>query len=318
MQPAAEGTASRDDALAVARSRAIAHRAAFERLGARFDDDASETVVEWQNSWGTPLDPFVPISSSLLRAAVAYLSELEQSLDASVAELSSSDRDRRDGPDGWSMRMVIDHIAQGYILFMERLEPWPLVPEEAQAAALEELLERVALHDRGAATAFFGWNDENRRVRWTPRKILRVVGARQREWLDHAAGGPRPRVSGGHDEVAGDEGAIDEDQVATIRRQEAELRRIAREHPAVREMAWWYRYYRDRLAAWPADELDRWRATSAAFSDMLLAMDELDLARIRMSPSGACTSVRQQLSVALAHIAEHAAQIAQIRGTVPA
>ncbi len=315
VQPAAEGSTSRDEAIANARGRALQHRAALERLGASFDDDPEETVVEWQNAWGTPLAPLVPVNAALVRAAVAHLAELEGDLEAVLVALSDADWDRRDGPDGWSVRMVVDHVAQGYILFMERLEPWPLAPDEAQAAALEELLARVAAQDQpAAATEFFGWNQENGRIRWTPRKVLRVVGGLQRAWLDHVAGGPRPRAASGHEDTRGDELAIDDAQVAILRDRDAELRRVAREHPTVREMAWSYRYYRDRLASWPADELERWRMTRSAFRDSLLAMDESDLALIRMAPSGACTSVRQYLGVALAHIEEHAAQLAQIRG----
>lgn len=318
VQPAAEGSPSRDEAIAKAHLRALQHRAAFERLGARFDVDPEETVIEWEDAWGTPLAPLVPLSAPLVRAAVAHLVELERDLDAALGALSDTDWDRRDGPDGWSVRMVVDHIAQGYILFTERLEPWPLAADEAQLAAVDDLLARVAAQGQSpTATALFGWNLENGRVRWTPRKVLRVVGGLQRAWLDHIAGGPRPRIASGHEDVKGDELAADAAQVAVVRHQDTELRRIGREHPAVREVAWWYRYYRDRLASWPTDELDRWRTTRSAFHDLLLSMDETDLALVRMAPSGACTSVRQQLGVALAHIQEHSAQIAQISRAAP-
>jgi hypothetical protein len=147
-----------------------------------------------------------------------------------------------------------------------------------------------------------------------------VVAGLQQAWLEHVAGGPRPPIALGHEDVSGDDAPIDDAQVATVKAQDAELRRIAREDPRVRQIAFWYRYYRDRLVPWPVDELERWRATRAVFRERLLAMDERDLARIQLPPDLAGTSVRTQLGVALAHIQEHAAQIAQIRdsATVPA
>lgn len=321
MAPGAEGKTTREEALVKTRARAAEQRAELERLGATFDIDPEEALVEWDIKWGIPFGLLWPVPPKLLRAAVARLNELDASLDASLVALEPSEWDLRDGPEGWSVRMVVDHLAQGYILFMQRLERWPLDPDEAQAGAVDELIARVtARAGQPGATELFGWNLENRRVRWTSRKVLRVVAGLQQAWLEHSAGGPRPAIAIGHEDVAGDDEPVDDAQVATVRAQDAELRTIARENPRVRQIAFWYRYYRDRLVPWPVDELERWRATRAVFRERLLAMDERDLARIQLPPDGACTSVRQQLGVALAHIQEHAAQIAQIRSvvTVPA
>lgn len=76
MHAAAEGSPSREQALAKVRALAAEHRDAFERLGAKVDVDPEEVVIDWQNAWGLPFSMFVPLAPSLLRAAVARLGEL--------------------------------------------------------------------------------------------------------------------------------------------------------------------------------------------------------------------------------------------------
>ena len=317
MHPAAEGAASREETIAKVRALAAEHRAAFERLGATLDSDPNEVVVDWQNEWGPPFALFVPLPPSLLRAAVARLDELERSLDASLAPLTREEWDLRDGRDGWSVRMVVDHLAAGCALFKRRLEPWPLDPNEAQAAALEELLARVAAFDReDRDTQQFGLNVENRRVRWTARKVVRVVRDLQDAWLAFGASGIEPQSLRAHEDTDDDTGHVDRGQVQILRDQDAELRRSAREQPRLREIAASYRYYRDRLLRWPDDELERWRAARNVFREWLLALEEPDLARLRVAPSGTCTSIRQQLGASLGHLHEHTVQIARIRGAV--
>jgi hypothetical protein len=314
VQPAGQSSTSREDALAKARALAAEHRSAFGRLGAMFDVDSEEVVIDWQDAWGTPLAPLIPLRPSLLRAAVARLDELEQELDASLSALSEAEWARRDGPDGWSIRLVVDHLASGCGLFLLRVEPWPLDADEAQRSALDELLARVARADR-APRAFeqFGWNAENGRVRWTARKIVRVVHELQAAWVQYGAGGLAPPAMGRHADAEGDDAGIEQSALAALQRGDAELQRIAREHPRVREIAFWYRYYRDRLLPWPSDELERWRVMRSAFRERLLSFDEHELASVRVAPDGACMSVRQQLGLALAHVPLHAAQIEQIR-----
>lgn len=309
-----EGLASREDALAKVRALASEHRAAFERLGATLEIDPEEVVIEWQDAWGTPLAPFLPLRPSLLRAAVARLAESEQELDASLSALAAEEWDRRDGFDGWSIRMVVDHLASGCGLFLLRVEPWPLDADEAQEGALDQLIARVTLsaHEPRAFEQF-GWNVENGRVRWTARKIVRVVRELQEAWLKHGAGGPAPPEMGRHADRDGDDGGVEDRELGALRRGDAELRRVAHTHPRLREITFWYRYYRDRLIPWPNDELERWRAMRTAFRDRLLSFDERELASLRLAPHGGCTSVRQQLGLALVHVPAHAAQIAQIR-----
>jgi hypothetical protein len=137
IQPAAEGAASRDEALANIRTLVAGRRADLERLGAALDDVAEE-VIEWGGDWGNPLAPFAPLSPSLLHAGLAILDERERRLDAEIGALSQRDLDRRDGPDGWSLRMVVDHLAAGSLLFLLRVEIWPLDADEAQRGALEQ------------------------------------------------------------------------------------------------------------------------------------------------------------------------------------
>ena len=314
IHPAVEGLASREDALVNVRARAAEQRAALERLGATIVDD-DDGVIEWQNEWGSPLPLFMPLSPRVLRAGLDLLAERERLIERRILGLPRQDWDRRDGAEGWSLRMVVDHVAAGYPLNLLRLEIWPLDPDEAERAALEEVITRANGFEAGTAIEHFGWNVENRRVRWTARKVIRVVGDMQNAWLAHVAGSSAPEPLRNHDDAADDDKAIDPAQIDLLRRRDSELRHAARDHPQVREIAFWYRYYRDRFNTWPSDEFERWRATRASFRERLLSYDEHELAAVRVSPAGGTNSVRQQLGNALAHLVEHRAQIDKILQT---
>ena len=81
----------------------------------------------------------------------------------------------------------------------------------------------------------------------------------------------------------------------------------------VRLLAFWYRYYRHRLVRWPDDVVERWRATREAFRTRLLALDEVELALLRVAPNGTCTSVRQVAGVGITHVRDHREQIERAR-----
>ncbi|HJW50091.1 MAG TPA: hypothetical protein VJ726_11805 [Candidatus Limnocylindria bacterium] len=296
------------------RARVSAQRAHLERLGAAFDEGPEE-LIEWGSEWGIPLAPFVPLSPSLLRAGLALLDERERELDTSLSALAPSEWERRDGPDGWSLRMVVDHLAAGSLLFLLRVEIWPLDPDEAQRGALQEVVARAARFGRESTTfAHFGWNGENGRVRWTARKVARAVRRMQDAYLAYIAGGPEPMELDftRHEDADGDDGPAADQELSELHERDEELRRAAHQYPHVRVIAFWYRYYRDRLTLWPSEELERWRAMRAAFRGRLLSYDESELAAIRVAPHGGATSVRQQLALALSHVPEHSAQIAKI------
>jgi hypothetical protein len=315
IQPAAEGLASREEALAKVRARVSAQRADLERLGAAFDEGPEE-VIEWGSDWGVPLAPLMPLSTSLLRAGLALLDERERQLDVSLSALAPSEWERRDGPDGWTLRMVVDHLAAGSLLFLLRVEIWPLDADEAQRGALEEVVARVARFGPESTTfEHFGWNGENGRVRWTARKVVRAVRKMQDAYLAYVAGAHEPLELDftRHEDAEGDDARASDHELSELRERDEQLRRAARQHPQVRVIAFWYRYYRDRLTLWPSEELARWRAMRAAFRGRLLSYDESELAAVRVAPQGGTTSVRQQLALALSHVPDHSAQIAKIR-----
>ena len=316
IHPAGEGLESRDAALADVRARAAEQGADLERLGATIIGDADE-VIEWQNAWGSPLAVFMPVAPTVLRAGLDLLQEREDLIEQRLHKLSPGDWDRRDGPTGWSVRMVVDHIAAGDVLNLLRLEIWPLDPDQGQRTALEQVIARAQEFDARKRVEHFGWNIENRRVSWTARKVLRVVGEMQEAWLAHAAGGAVPEAIRPHDDAADDVGPLDPGAMVELRQRDDSLRHAARDHPRVREIAFWYRYYRDRFNVWPSDGLQRWRATRSAFRDRLLAYDEHEAAAVRVSPGGGTNSVRQQLGNALAHLVEHRAQIEKILQSAP-
>lgn len=298
------------------RARVASQLADLERLGAAFDEGPEE-LIEWGSDWGIPLAPFVPLTPSLLRAGLALLDERERQLDASLSTLVPSEWERRDGPDGWSLRMVVDHLAAGSLLFLLRVEIWPLDHDEAQRGALEELGARAARFGPESTTfEHFGWNAENGRVRWTARKVVRAVRKMQDAYLAYTAGGPEPLELDftRHEDADGDDAPATDRELSELHERDEELRRAAHQHPQVRVIAFWYRYYRDRLTPWPSDELERWRAMRGAFRGRLLSYSESELAAVRVAPHGGATSVRQQLALALSHMPDHSAQIAKIRG----
>src|SRR5438045_1963490 len=139
--------------------RAIAseERAAFERLGAPLDS-SNDVTCEWDRPiWQFP-EFLTPVRPAVRDAALARMAELEQQIDDVLARLSDDEWGRRYG-DGWTVRSVVDHLANGCGLFIRRLEPWPLDPEEAQRSAAADLRRGLDEHtDRPFVVDHFGSN----------------------------------------------------------------------------------------------------------------------------------------------------------------
>lgn len=313
--PEVPGTASEDVATqreAVDRCRALAdeEQAAFARLGTSLEVAPGVEIVEWSAPWWLIPEWLVPVQPGLVRTAVRRMDEIATEVEAFLDGLDADGWDRRDG-DEWSVRMILDHVASGFGIGVRQLEPWPLDPARGQEAALEELRERLReLGPRRLVFEQFGLNRENARVRWTPRKVLRVVRSLQEAWLAHLGGdGPEPSVPLGHHDEPGDDDAIAETDLAALVENDERLRLAATRDPRVRRLAIWYRYYRDRLVAWPADTRERWRAVRAAYCRRLLSLSETELALVRLAPTGACNTARQNLGLGISHVREHLAQM---------
>jgi DinB superfamily len=303
--------ATRDDAVAQCRDLASIEIRALERLGVDLDLEAEEAIVDWPHRPSLIPESLLPISRQMRQVVVQRIDELSDELERRFAELAPAAWDR--ASDGWTSRMVLDHVANGNAGFLTDLEPWPLDPADAQAHALEQLI--VGLETIGATPHVverFGFNWEDGRIRWTPRKVARIVGRLQSEWLAHVeSGGPAPIRGTGHEDADDDALPIDTDQFAALRRSDRELQAAAKRDPRIRMLGFWYRYYRHCLDAWPDEVTERWRATRAAFRERLLALDELELALIRIAPNGTATTVRQVVGVAIVHLHVHTAQIAE-------
>ena len=306
---------TREGAIAACRAIAGEERAAFERLGGPLDSSSDEVIGEWDRPiWQFP-EFLTPVRPAVRDAALARMAELEEQIDGVLARLSDEEWGRRYG-DGWTVRAVVDHLANGCGLFIRRLEPWPLDPEEAQRSAAADLRRGLDEHtDRPFVVDHFGSNLEGVRIRWTPRKVFRVVRRLQDAWLAHAArGDAQPTLRqgvpfSGNEDAPGDDAPLSADETRALTDVDAELRRAAAKSPAVRTVALSYRHFRDRLLPWPADSLARWRATRLALRRFYGALDETRLAAVLIAPNGLCDSVGLVQSLAIGHLRDHHAQI---------
>lgn len=313
---ACEGT--REGALDTCRRWAAEERAAFERLGLRLDVSEREEVLEWGDRWWLVPELFVPPTRGWMRAVLARTREVETEIGALVDGLPAAEWDTR--PDGeWSIRLILDHVANGQWLGLLRLEPWPLDPADAQAGALDDLHTRLTgLRGKTAVTEHFGLNREGRRVRWTPRKVLRVVRAQQEAWLAHLGGtGAEPPFPPPHDDEPGDDEPVNDPDLTALLIRGRALRQASAGNPvAAGKVAWRYRYYRDRLAEWPSDVRERWRAIGEEFHRRFAGLTDAERALVRVAPTGTCYTARQALHLGLGHLRDHCEQIRRAREVV--
>jgi hypothetical protein len=311
---ASEDVPDREEAIARCRRYAADELEAFRRLGAPLDIDPEEDLIEWKMPWWLIPDSLVPISPALRDAAVRRMDELAAEVDHFLEELDQRAWDAAsDG--GWSIRRVLDHVAGGFEIGLRRLQPWPLDPAQAHAEALDDLVARLrALAGKRFALEQSGMNQELTRVRWTPRKVVRAVRHLQDEATAHYRGdGPAPSPMGGHADATDDDEPIAESDLRHLLVADAELQCLASSDRRVRGIAMWYRYYRDRLTEWPIDVRERWRVMRDAFARRLLALDERELALVRLVPNGQCSAVRMELGLGLSHVREHLAQMHAIK-----
>ena len=299
---------TRDEAIARTRTRAIEEAAALTRLGYRVQVDGKEEIIDWTLPWWMIPDSLMPTPPGLRDAAVRRMDEIAGEVDRFLDELPSNGWDRDPG-DGWTIRRTLDHVAGGFAIGLRRLEPWLLDPDAAQAQALGELIAGVEKAPRDAVEQV-GPNQRLARIRWTPRKVVRVALKHQEQWLAHLAGNgaePAPLVS--DDDDVADRERVTAAEIERLRILDQTLRTQAPTNPRVRLIAAWYRYYRDQLVQWPLDERLRWDQMRETFQRRLLALDETELALIRVSPSGQSDTVRMQLGLGLGHVREHFEQM---------
>lgn len=306
---------SRDEAVERCRAFAAAEVAAYERLGTPLEVTPGEEIIDFSGPWWLIGEWLIPIRPAQLRAAVARMDEIADEVERTVTQLPPATWDHRTSSE-WSIRLTLDHIASGFVVGVQQLEPFPLDHVEAHADAFDELASRLRSSlGRNDAVLQFGLNQENARVRWTPRKVVRNVRALQETWQRHLGGdGPQPRPPFGHDDTAGDDEPLEEADLAALAEGDRALR------PAVSMgraggVSRWYRFYRDRLTIWPDDELMRWRATYTAFRQRLLSADDTDLARVRLAPAGPVSTVRGELRIGIGHVLGHLAQIRALEET---
>ena len=305
---ATEDVPSREESIARCRALVAEEVDAYRRLGHPLDIEPAEEIVDWTMPWWLIPDSLIPTSPALLEAAVRRMDEIASEVERFLEGLRPDDWDR--APDeGWTIRRTLDHAAGGFEIGIRRLQPWPLDADRAHAAALDELVERIRA-GRPEAVEQSGLNTERGRVRWTPRKVARVVLAWQvAVRANVVSGGPPPLSLVRHDDAPGDDEPPTEGQLRGIREADAELRRIGARDRRARGIAIWYRYYRDRLARWPVEPRERWHAMRAAYRERLLELGETELSAVRIAPSGQCSTVRMELGLGLSHVREHLAQM---------
>lgn len=305
---ASEDAPSRDTAIERCRDLVATEIDAYARLGQALDVDPSEEILDWTLPWWLIPDQLVPTPPSLLAAALLRMDEIAAEVDGFIDALAPEDWDR--GPsEGWAVRRVLDHVAGGFEIGIRRLRPWALDPQRAQRQALDELLTRITTAPQRRVEQI-GMNRESGRVTWTPRKVARAVAALQDAMRAHLeAGGPPPLGVVDHRDAADDEAPASDEQLRALAEGDAALERLAAKDRSARGIAMSYRYYADRLTPWPNDVRERWRAMRAAYKERLLALDETQLALVRVAPSGQLTTVRLELGLGLSHVREHLAQM---------
>lgn len=309
-----EDAPSRDEALERCRRRAGEEQEALGRLGFRLNIDPEETVIDYKGRWWLMPEWLGPVRPALRDAAVRRMDEIVREVDAFLSELAPDEWDGHPG-EGWSIRRVLDHMAGGFGIGLRRLERWPLEPNEAHALAIDELRARLGeFAGQRVVVTQCGMNSENGRVRWTPRKVLRVVVALQQAWHAHVeAGAPKPAIPFDHEDREDDEEPISAGELSVLSEQGARSVHLADRDPDVHAIAVSYRYYRDRLQAWPDEAVDRWQAMARAFRERLSSLDETELALVRLAPDGSLITVNQNLALGISHLREHLEQMQAAR-----
>ena len=307
---------SREEAIERCRSFARSEIAAYERLGMPLQVPPGEEIVDHNGPWWSIGEWMIPIRPAQLGAAVARMDDLADELERAVAAIPRERWDDAPSGDEWSIRLTLDHIASGFTVGTNNLEPYPLDRAEAHLTAFDELISRLrSFLGRSDALMQFGLNQENARVRWTPRKVVRNVRAFQ-EAASQYVSGPQPRPPFGHEDLADDDLPLTEDDLASLRTGDAPLRAAVSEG-RIPFAAAWYRYYRSRLTTWPDDETMRWRATYAEFRQRLVTADEADIARVRLNPGGSIATIRSELRIGIAHVLGHLEQIRALASSAP-
>ena len=308
---------SREEAIQRCRSFAATEIAAYQRLGMPLEIPAGEEIVDFNGQWWLVGEWLVPLRPAQLRAAVARMDDVADELERTVTAIPRARWDDRTDPE-WGVRLTLDHIASGFTVGSQFLETFPLDRVEAHVAALDDLTARLrSVLGRSDAVVHFGLNQENARVRWTPRKIVRNVRAMQDAALRHTSGGPLPRAPFGHEDVAADDEPLTDADLASLVEGDEPLR-VSVAGGQLGFVSGWYRHYRDRLTVWPDDEVMRWRATYTAFRQRIVTADEADLARVRLSPVGRASTIRGELRIGIAHVLGHLAQIRAVTAAVSA
>src|SRR5258708_31226313 len=299
-----ESWATRDEAIERGGALVAGEVEAYERLGVPLEMTDGEDVIGWMIP-----ESLIPLRPAQLRAAVMRMDDIAAALERDLDALTPEQWDRRDGEE-WSARIALDHLASGLGVGIHQLEPLPLDQVAAHGAAFEELRARLGeTVGQRFVIEQFGTNAESRRIKWTPRKVARVVGELQRLWSAHLAGsGEEPGPWAPHDDQDGDDVALAAADIEAL----AAADRVLRAEPRSRLLTYSYRFYRHRLDRWPDDVRERWLAVHRALRDRLLSCDDTELARGRMlplGPFGPASTVRGELRVGIAHVPGHIAQI---------
>lgn len=175
----ASGT-TRDDAIANARRAFRAYRELLDARGVSVERwkgmDPDTFAVADAPAGGLLPGEDAPLEEHELRDFLHQFEASHAALIALVQGLSTDDIERRLTETEWSVRHTLEHLLEGNVDFLARLEKWPKDPFNAYQAVHRLIFQRFAVMEPG------DWTDHTvLGRRWTTRRVMRRLLEHQLE-----------------------------------------------------------------------------------------------------------------------------------------
>ncbi len=125
-------------------------------------------------------DDFRPLEEHEIRDFLHQMEGSRAALLAEVRGLSAEDLERRPGPDAWSVRQALEHVATSEVSILDKLEKWPENMATLQAVHRMAFQRFSILEPKDT--------DIDHRVagqRWSTRRVMRRILEHEYEHLGH-------------------------------------------------------------------------------------------------------------------------------------